>query len=46
VIQGLEETLRQYHIELISVLLREIRIPEAVAKVIEGEADRRAAGAD
>jgi regulator of protease activity HflC (stomatin/prohibitin superfamily) len=35
VIQGLEETLRQYHIELISVLLREIRIPEAVAKVIE-----------
>jgi len=35
VVQGLEETLRQYHIELISVLLREIRIPEAVAKVIE-----------
>jgi regulator of protease activity HflC (stomatin/prohibitin superfamily) len=35
VIQGLEETLRQYHIELISVFLREIRIPEAVAKVIE-----------
>ncbi|WP_448566709.1 prohibitin family protein, partial [Thermus sp.] len=35
VVQSLEETLRQYHIELISVLLREIRIPEAVAKVIE-----------
>ncbi|WP_234553765.1 prohibitin family protein [Thermus caliditerrae] len=35
VIQGLEETLRQYHIELVSVLLREIRIPETVAKVIE-----------
>ncbi|WP_038058210.1 prohibitin family protein [Thermus amyloliquefaciens] len=35
VIQGLEETLRQYHIELVSVLLREIRIPESVAKVIE-----------
>ena len=35
VIQGLEETLRQYHIELISVLLREIRIPETVAKAIE-----------
>ncbi|GAB5603412.1 prohibitin family protein [Thermus sp. FJN-A] len=33
--QGLEEVLRQYHIELVSVLLREIRIPEAVAKVIE-----------
>ncbi len=35
VVQGLEESLRQYHIELVSVLLREIRIPEAVAKVIE-----------
>lgn len=35
VVQGLEETLRRYHIELISVLLREIRIPQAVAKVIE-----------
>ncbi|WP_038047872.1 prohibitin family protein [Thermus caliditerrae] len=35
VIQGLEETLLQYHIELVSVLLREIRIPETVAKVIE-----------
>lgn len=35
VIQGLEEALREYHIELVSVLLREIRIPETVAKVIE-----------
>jgi len=35
VIQGLEEALRRYHIELVSVLLREIRIPEAVARVIE-----------
>ena len=33
--QGLEEALREYHIELVSVLLREIRIPETVAKVIE-----------
>lgn len=35
VIQDLEEALRRYHIELVSVLLREIRIPESVAKVIE-----------
>ncbi|AFV76703.1 prohibitin family protein [Thermus oshimai] len=35
VIAGLEATLQAYHIELVSVLLREIRIPEAVAKVIE-----------
>ncbi|WP_337845368.1 prohibitin family protein [Thermus sp.] len=35
VIAGLETTLQAYHIELVSVLLREIRIPEAVAKVIE-----------
>lgn len=35
VIRGLEEALRPYPIELVSVLLREIRIPEAVARVIE-----------
>lgn len=35
VVEGLEETLRRYHIELVSVLLREVRIPESVAKVIE-----------
>ncbi len=35
VVQNLEEALRPYYIELVSVLLREIRIPESVARVIE-----------